>query len=269
MIDGLVHKIAVLCKDYHVIRTIDELFICSDAIPSWWTEATTGSAYYSERMNNVYGWVEGIKQHAPDQLNRILESVATQLADDERISESDRNYLRERIAQLEKFTHQPLLEATTQIAIANSFELDQHLDRIRKAIDVDPELAVGSTKELVESVLKTVLVGFGEDIGNDDFPKLLKRAQKLLKLDPSEVNPNAKGVDVIKRTLSNLGQIVSGISELRNYYGTGHGKVQKSGISPRHARLVVGAGATLATFLMETFELHQSSDSLDGSPQSD
>ena len=48
-------------------------------------------------------------------------------------------------------------------------------------------------------------------------------------------------------------QITNGIAELRNSYGTGHGKDAKSkGLSPRHAKLAVGAATTLAIFLVET-----------------
>jgi hypothetical protein len=155
---------------------------------------------------------------------------------------------------------EPILDTTEQIAIANSFELNKYILRIRRAVESDPELAVGSTKELLESVLKTVLEGFGEELGKDELPDLLKRTQKVLKIDPKEVNLNTKGREIVKRTLSNLGQLVIGINELRGLYGTGHGKVGKSGITPRHARLVVGAGATLATFLMETFEMHKQTE---------
>ncbi|MGB5055363.1 MAG: abortive infection family protein [Nitrospirales bacterium] len=152
---------------------------------------------------------------------------------------------------------QPLLNTVEQTAIANSFELNQHIARISRAIETDPELAVGSTKEMLESVLKTILEGFGEESGKDDLPKLLKRTQHILKLDPSDIDPSAKGAEITKRILSNLGQVVTGINELRNLYGTGHGKARKSSITPRHARLVVGAGATLTTFLMEIFEMRQ------------
>jgi len=152
---------------------------------------------------------------------------------------------------------QPILDTVEETAIANSFELHQHIARIRRHVESDPELAVGSIKEMLESVLKTVLESFGEETGKDDMPKLLKRAQKFLKLDPGDVDQSAKGTEIIKRTLSNLRQIVMGLNELRNIYGTGHGKVRQSGITPRHARLVVGTGATLAIFLMETYEMHR------------
>jgi hypothetical protein len=50
--------------------------------------------------------------------------------------------------------------------------------------------------------------------------------------------------------LSNLGTIGNGLAELRGLYGTGHGKTAE--LSARHAKLAVGAAATLATFLFET-----------------
>jgi len=40
--------------------------------------------------------------------------------------------------------------------------------------------------------MKTVLVGFGEDGGKEDLPKLLKKVQKNLKLDPSEIHESIK-----------------------------------------------------------------------------
>jgi hypothetical protein len=63
----------------------------------------------------------------------------------------------------------------------------------------------------------------------------------------------ARGADVIKRLLSNLGTIDNGLAELRGLYGTGHGKHGSSlGLSARHAKLAVGAASTLAVFLFET-----------------
>ena len=55
----------------------------------------------------------------------------------------------------------------------------------------------------------------------------------------------AKAAETIKRLLSNLATITQGIAELRNKYGTGHGKVAKTkGLSPRHAKLAVGAASS-------------------------
>ncbi len=62
-----------------------------------------------------------------------------------------------------------------------------------------------------------------------------------------------KAAETIKRLLSNLATITQGVSELRNRYGTGHGKAAGSKVlGPRHAKLAVGAASTLAVFLVET-----------------
>jgi hypothetical protein len=149
-----------------------------------------------------------------------------------------------------------VLGEVTQVSIRTSVDLTHSIDRIRRAVEIDPELAIGSTKEMLEAVLKTILKASGEEVDNVEFPKLLRRAQKVLKLDPDEVNPNVKGANIVRRILSSLGQLAQGINELRNIYGTGHGRVQQSRVSGRHARLVVNSGAALAIFLMETYEHH-------------
>ena len=68
--------------------------------------------------------------------------------------------------------------------------------------------------------------------------------------------------------LSNLNQVSQGIAELRNLYGSGHGRDGRfTGIQPRHAKLAVGAAATLGTFLMET-HLEQTMRDRDSQPTS-
>jgi hypothetical protein len=128
-----------------------------------------------------------------------------------------------------------------------------YVDRINASIETDPSLAIGSTKELIEATLKTILNGCGleYDDKKDDIPKLLKQVQKSLELAPDEVDGSKKGAEVIKRVLSNLGSVAVGVAELRNLYGSRHGKGQKSqGLTSRHARLVIGSGTTLCAFLL-------------------
>jgi hypothetical protein len=53
-----------------------------------------------------------------------------------------------------------------------------------------------------------------------------------------------------------LAKVINGINELRNSYGTGHGRDAKFiGLSQRHAKLATGAASTLAIFLLETHKL--------------
>ncbi|MBW7957300.1 MAG: abortive infection family protein [Deltaproteobacteria bacterium] len=134
-----------------------------------------------------------------------------------------------------------------------SYVLGQ-ITRMESAVENDPSLAIGTAKELVETICKTILnergLVFEESI---DLPKLVKLTAKELKLTPEDIPDKAKASDSIKRLLSNLATITNGIAELRNSYGTGHGKVARSkGLGSRHAKLAVGAASTLAVFLVET-----------------
>ena len=133
-------------------------------------------------------------------------------------------------------------------------ELHRQIQRMHSAIEDDPGLAIGTAKELVESVCKTILDSRNIAYANDaDISALVKDARKALGLIPDSIPNSAKGAESIRRLLSNLGNVAQGLGELRNLYGTGHGKVGAAkGLSPRHARLAVGSAATLATFLFET-----------------
>jgi hypothetical protein len=117
----------------------------------------------------------------------------------------------------------------------------------------DPELAIGSAKELLESVLKTV-TGDHSQKPVDDIHVLLKKAQQQLNLDPRGTNVAAPGAESLKRTLSNLGQVVIGVAELRTLYGTGHGRSKSIELELAHARLVVNAAISIATFLLEVWQ---------------
>jgi len=132
--------------------------------------------------------------------------------------------------------------------------LSEQIRRIEQSIESDPALAIGTAKELIETCCKTILAERGKTVvGTPDIPALTKETLKELKLVPDGVPDSARGSDVIKRLLSNLGTIGNGLAELRSLYGTGHGKHGKtSGLSSRHAKLAVGAAATLTTFLFET-----------------
>lgn len=130
----------------------------------------------------------------------------------------------------------------------------EQITRMESAVENDPGLAIGTAKELVETVCKTILEERGIPLDRSpDLPKLVKQTAKELKLTPSDIPDEAKASDSIKRLLSNLATITNGVSELRNSYGTGHGKSAKTkGLGARHAKLAVGAASTLAIFLVET-----------------
>jgi len=149
----------------------------------------------------------------------------------------------------------PLLSTIKKTAVV--FDAKHMADQIRRmelAIESDPALAIGTAKELIETCCKTILAERGKPTtGTPDMTTLTKETLKELRLVPDGIPDAARGSDVIKRLLSNLGTIGNGLAELRGMYGTGHGKHGKAtGLMPRHAKLAVGAATTLATFLFET-----------------
>jgi len=139
-------------------------------------------------------------------------------------------------------------------AVFDAQHMADQIRRMHNAVELDPSLAIGTAKELIETCCKTILSERGKPvIGTPDVSTQTKETLKELKLIPEQVPEARRGADVIKRLLSNLGTIGYGLAELRGLYGTGHGKhASTSGLGARHARLAVGAAATLTVFLFET-----------------
>lgn len=150
----------------------------------------------------------------------------------------------------------PALVEIRQLAHSRNLrELERLIDRLmRTTAATDPALTVGTAKELVETVCKTILMDAGMSDNKMSLPKLVRTAAGVLSLLPEDIPDQVKGKDTIRRVLNSLTQIVDGIGDLRNLYGTGHGKHGgvRGGVAARHARLVVGAAGAVAMFLMET-----------------
>lgn len=148
-----------------------------------------------------------------------------------------------------------LVHITASAERLSAPELDRQLGRMRDSVEADPALTIGTAKEIIETACKTILEEHGrEPDASWDVGRLIKETREVLKLLPSDIPDAAKGADAIKRMLSNLGAIAQGLAELRNLYGTGHGRSAKlrRGIEARHARLASGAASVLVTFLLET-----------------
>jgi hypothetical protein len=130
----------------------------------------------------------------------------------------------------------------------------QQITRMESAVENDPGLAIGTAKELVETCCKTILRERNVKVPEKaKLPQLVRSTSKELKLTRDDIPDHAKASETIKTLLSNLATITQGIAELRNKYGTGHGKDSNAkGLQPRHAKLAVGAASTLAVFLVET-----------------
>ena len=138
----------------------------------------------------------------------------------------------------------------------NTSYMNTQIDFMTKSIETNPTDAIGKAKELIESCCKTILDKRGVAIDkNWKVQRLTKETCKHLKLSPTDIDDSVKASGVIKKILGNLSGISIGISELRNPYGGGHGKTADyKGLTPRHARLAVGAAVTAVQFIWETYQ---------------
>lgn len=146
------------------------------------------------------------------------------------------------------------LEHLKETVAFDAKHLTEQIRRMEASVHSDPALAIGTAKELIETCCKTILAERGKALpGKPDIPELTKATLKELELVPDGIEDAARGSDTVRRLLQNLGTIGNNLADLRGLYGTGHGKhALAETLSPRHAKLAVGAASTLATFLFDT-----------------
>lgn len=133
--------------------------------------------------------------------------------------------------------------------------IDIQIKMMIEAVNSNPYDAIGKAKELLESCCKTILNEEDKEVNKDwKVSKLMKETCKILELTPEDIEETKKASVTIKKVLGSLSAITQGISELRNSYGSGHGKLdQFKGLSPRHANLSVGASVLITRFLWDTY----------------
>jgi hypothetical protein len=139
----------------------------------------------------------------------------------------------------------------------NADYVSKQITLMQSAIETAPHIAIGISKELIETCCLNILEERNIIPEKSwDLLQLLKNTNRELKLSPADIPDEKKASKTIKTILSSLGAVVHGICELRNDYGSGHGKNSNfTGLNKRHARLAVGASTTLAIFLLETHEI--------------
>lgn len=134
--------------------------------------------------------------------------------------------------------------------------LSKQIELMLKMQSENPTSAIGQAKELIESCCKTILDGIGVAWDkNWDMSKLTGEALNQLSLTPESISSTDPIDTNIKAVLGNLRGITSKLAEIRNAYGSGHGKSAAfSGLEERHAKLAVGCSITFVTFLWDTYE---------------
>ena len=120
----------------------------------------------------------------------------------------------------------------------------------------NPTNAIGMAKELIESCCKTILdekgVTYSKD---DDVPHQAGKTMDVFNLLPANVQATDRGADAIKAVLGSLRAIPTKLAEIRNPFGSGHGKsASLQGLEVRHAKLAVGSSITFVDFIWNTYE---------------
>jgi hypothetical protein len=132
--------------------------------------------------------------------------------------------------------------------------VSRQVTRMEMALRGEPDLAIGTAKEFVETLCRTILgerrISLPPD---DDLPALVKATVQSLDILPAGIADPSKWEKTITRLVNNLSSIGQSLAELRNAFGTGHGKTAAHvGLGSSHARLVVHMAATIGVFLYET-----------------
>jgi hypothetical protein len=124
---------------------------------------------------------------------------------------------------------------------------------MQSSIASTPHLAIGTAKELIETVCKSILNNKNVEIDkNWDIGRLVKETNKKLELIPAFVEEREKAKVAIEKLLGGFSMIVQGIAELRNSFGTGHGhEPQFKSLDEIYAKLVVASASEFAIFYLE------------------
>jgi len=149
------------------------------------------------------------------------------------------------------------LQAAARVAAALSgHQVAQQVRRMQGAVEKDPDLAIGTAKEFLETLCKTILNERGGAVSkNENFPALVKSTVKSLSVVPKSIAAQPQSEKTVTILLGNLGSIGHPLAEMRNQSGTGQGRsTDHVGLEKKHAKLAVGAAATLAVVLYECHE---------------
>ena len=132
--------------------------------------------------------------------------------------------------------------------------ISQQIKLMLSTQETYPAEAIGKAKELLESCCRTILKERNVQIEDKwSFQQLVSKCLEELDILPAKVEVSSPIVGSLKKIYGSLKGIVAPIAEIRNEYGTGHGKTADFiGLDSVHAKLLVGMSSTLVQFLWES-----------------
>jgi len=172
------------------------------------------------------------------------------------------------IIQVSEISGKPVFEGRQKIIgkshlIAKKAEIKKYLNTeyvnnkinlMSESISIDTDIAIGIAKELIETACKSILKKHGKESSPDwNLVKLLKETSDILDFKPKKATNPDKAETSIRQILKGITTLINGVAELRNAYGSGHGKdADFKMLEPKYAKLIVGTVSELVIFFLAT-----------------
>ena len=136
----------------------------------------------------------------------------------------------------------------------NTEYVNSKVSIMNESVYKDSDIALGTAKELLETTCKSIIKQKGKDINKDwTLPQLLKATTAILDFKPKQVDNPENAEQSIKQILGGISSIVQATTELRNSYGTGHGKdAHFKGLETKYAKLLVGVVSEIVILYLST-----------------
>jgi len=125
---------------------------------------------------------------------------------------------------------------------------------MESAIESNTGLAIGTAKELIETTAKSILKSKGIQIGSSwDLTKLISKTNEVIDIIDKNIGEHKEAEKSLKKVIGGLSASIQGLAELRNNYGSGHGKEATfKELEKRHAKLLVGIVSDIVIFYLDT-----------------
>jgi hypothetical protein len=138
---------------------------------------------------------------------------------------------------------------TESVQEYNLTVLQADIERALASVDTDPADSITAASSMLESACKRVLDALGASYPRrQDAYHLYAAAADALGISPSPGTPEA-----IRRLNGALATAAQQIGAVRTGYGDAHGRSERDAkLESRHARLAIGAAATVAAYLLDT-----------------
>jgi len=134
----------------------------------------------------------------------------------------------------------------------NTEYVNNKIKIMTESVNENTELAIGTAKELLETTCISILKHKNVIIDSDwNLSKIFTETSRNINFLPKSVGDAVKAETSIKQILKGLSSVVHGVAELRNSYGTGHGKdADFKGLEMPYAKLLVGVVSEIVSFYL-------------------